>query len=57
VLVRWEHPKQGFIAPDKFISVAEQTGLIKDVTAICFAEVIVSSAPISQLSRGAVYLL
>ena len=39
VLVRWEHPKQGFIAPDKFISVAEQTGLIKDVTAICFAEV------------------
>lgn len=40
VLVRLEHPKQGFIAPDKFISVAEQTGLIKDVTAICFAEVI-----------------
>ena len=39
MLVRWEHPKQGFIAPDKFISVAEQTGLIKDVTAICFAEV------------------
>lgn len=39
VLVRWEHPKQGFIAPDKFISVAEQTGLIKEVTAICIAEV------------------
>lgn len=40
VLVRWEHPTLGFIPPDKFIPVAEQTGLIKDVTAICFNEVI-----------------
>lgn len=40
VLVRWEHPKLGFIPPDKFISVAEQTGLIKGVTAICFNEAI-----------------
>src|SRR6185295_1488681 len=31
-LVRWRHPELGFLPPDDFISVAERTGLIEDLT-------------------------
>ncbi|MDD1621744.1 MAG: bifunctional diguanylate cyclase/phosphodiesterase [Methylococcaceae bacterium] len=31
-LVRWEHPKHGFIAPDEFIPMAERTRMIKHLT-------------------------
>ena len=31
-LVRWEHPQRGLVPPDDFISLAEQTGLIKPLT-------------------------
>ncbi len=31
-LSRWNHPQHGFVSPEKFISLAEQTGLINNLT-------------------------
>lgn len=38
VLIRWEHPTKGLLLPDKFISVAEDAGLIGRITEIVVDE-------------------
>jgi len=37
-LIRWNHPQMGLIAPDKFLEVAEKTGLIVNIGEYVFRE-------------------
>ncbi|ENJ4070666.1 EAL domain-containing protein [Enterobacter hormaechei] len=39
ILLRWRHPKLGVILPEKFITVAEQTGMMRRIASNCFTDV------------------
>jgi len=39
-LLRWNHPERGYIDPEEFIPLAEQTGLIKPLTAWVMEEAV-----------------
>jgi diguanylate cyclase (GGDEF)-like protein len=43
-LVRWQHPQRGLLAPDEFIPLAEQTGLIGGLTEVVLADALATVA-------------
>lgn len=47
-LIRWFHPEEGFIPPDTFIELAEQTGLIGLVTAWVIGRVLDDQAKMKE---------
>ncbi|MDO8347918.1 MAG: EAL domain-containing response regulator [Rugosibacter sp.] len=42
-LVRWRHPEDGLVFPDRFIPVAEMHGLINDLTRVVLREALVQT--------------
>ena len=46
-LIRWQHPTHGFIPPDEFIPLAEQTGIIKSLTAWVLNEALTFGAALN----------
>ncbi len=53
-LVRWQHPEFGFVPPDKFIPIAEDTALIHDIGAWIIQSALVTAA--EWLSSGLDYI-
>jgi EAL domain-containing protein (putative c-di-GMP-specific phosphodiesterase class I)/CHASE2 domain-containing sensor protein/GGDEF domain-containing protein len=48
-LVRWQHPTEGLISPDRFLPLAEETGTVRELTRFVLGRVI---ADCSALSKG-----
>jgi len=48
-LIRWEHPTKGFVYPDIFIPLAEESGLIIAMTAWIFKEVNVTCSKFNEI--------
>ncbi len=48
-LVRWKHPEQGLLTPDRFVPFAEHTGLVKPLTRYVMREAIRACAKWQEL--------
>jgi EAL domain-containing protein (putative c-di-GMP-specific phosphodiesterase class I)/CHASE2 domain-containing sensor protein len=48
-LVRWQHPTEGLISPDRFLPLAEETGTVRELTRFVLRQVI---ADCSELSKA-----
>jgi EAL domain-containing protein (putative c-di-GMP-specific phosphodiesterase class I) len=51
-LVRWEHQQRGIVAPTEFVRVAEDTGLIKELTDLVLARGIADLREFQRLGLG-----
>ena len=51
-LVRWQHPEQGLLAPDRFLPFAEHTGLVKPLTRYVMREAVRSCAKWQETGLG-----
>jgi diguanylate cyclase (GGDEF)-like protein len=50
-LVRWQHPERGLLPPSEFIPAAEQTGVMRDLTAYVLDQALAQCARWNRLGR------
>lgn len=51
-LVRWRHPRHGWIAPDELIPLAERTGLVGELTRLVLATALAAGAQWNRQGLG-----
>lgn len=55
-LIRWQHPVSGLIGPDKFIPIAEETGLIESIGAWVLDRAAAQLAEWNRQGRGDLFM-